>query len=122
MSQYLEDIRQGDRYEIKITYPEGTDITGYKFWITLKRQFDDPDSAAVLQTVTTAGNDYRDEPSNGFSFIVIPEYQTANAPKGSYYWDVQARSPEGVIKTLLPSPEFYNDRIRVVPQVTRGSV
>lgn len=120
MSQFLPDIRQGDRYEISIRYPAGTDLTGYRFWFTLKRQLEDADSVAVLQVVSDAGSDIHDEPTNGLVFLSALEYLTGSAPKGSYYWDIQSRGPSGQVKTIAPPAEFYDDKIRIVPQVTRA--
>lgn len=120
MSQFLPDIRQGDRYEISIRYPTGTNLTGYRFWFTLKRQLEDADNAAVLQVVCNAGDGQHDEPTNGLVIISALEALTGDTPKGTYYWDVQSRGPDGQVKTIAPPAEFYDDKIRVVPQVTRA--
>lgn len=39
--KHLPNMRQGDDYTVELKYPAGTNITGFKFYLTLKASFDD---------------------------------------------------------------------------------
>lgn len=119
MSAVIPDFRQGDTYRIKLQYPEGTDITGYKFFLTLKAEFADEDPGA-LQVSTTAGDDWADEPEEGLAYLTAKAEETAEVPAGKYYWDIQEITADGDIRTLAPDVANYKSRVTVVPQVTEA--
>jgi hypothetical protein len=118
MAKYIEDFRQGDTVKLKIVYDTTTDVTGFKYWFTVKTSFDDPDTAAVMQVETTAGDHVDDDLVNGVIYIVAPASSTAAIPTGKYYYDIQELSLSGEIRTLVPPIEDYKDKVFVSPQVT----
>jgi len=117
MTQYIPDIRSGDTTNIKIQYPAGTNITGYKFWLTLKNNFEDADADAVYQLSTDAGDNVNDDPENGLVYLTI---NTVITP-GKYFWDIQTKSPEGVITTIAPPVADYKNRVTVIPEITKST-
>lgn len=134
MSNYLPDLRQGDEYivcidmsgwdaEKKIQVHEPTDLTGYKAWFTLKKDFLDTDEQAALQFSSIAGTNDADNPLGGIMYLVIPSSIMSNVQAGVYFYDVQIKRPgsagEG-IKTLLPPWDDPTDTIQVLPQITRA--
>jgi hypothetical protein len=118
MGEYVKDFRQGDTKVIKINYGAGVDITGWKFWFTLRKEIGD--STYVAQATTTAGDNPDDDPPNGLAYITLSSADSMTIPAAKYYYDVQVSkggSPP-VIKTILPPIESYKDRIEVVPGIT----
>lgn len=122
MATYLQDIRQGDDYVIQFDYGTDNDITGFEFWLTIKESFDDIDASAILQYSTTAGDDPSDDPTHGTAVMRVPASITKEAITGSYYYDVQVRSPTGQVATIVPPVEDYKDKIMIAPEVTRASL
>ena len=120
--KYIPNIRAGDNYLLEIKYNNGTNITGYKFWLTLKAKFTDGDALAILQATTTAGDYPTDDPLNGICYLSVASAITAGLPIGNYYFDLQAKSATDEIATLLPPIDDYRSKITVVPQVTNASV
>jgi hypothetical protein len=119
MAKYIADFRQGDTVKLKIAYDTATDITGYKYWFTVKTSFDDADASAVLQVETTAGDYAEDDPANGVVWIIADG--TAAIAPGKYYYDVQELSAGGEIRTLIPPVADYKDKLTVIPQVTQDT-
>ena len=117
-SKHLPDLRQGDDYSIEIKYPAGTNITGYKFYFTMKNAFEDLDTAAVLQHSSVAGTSLLDIPLTGVCFLTVPAATTALAPAGAYYYDLQAIDASGHVMTLAPPIAEYKHKLTVIPQVT----
>jgi len=115
----LPDFRAGDTVRIKLQYPSGTDLTGYRFWLTLKKDFADPDPGA-MQVETTAGDHAEDDPENGIVYLVADPSDT-DIPPDKYYWDIQAKSPGGEVTTLAPAPTDYKHRVNCVPGVTAAT-
>jgi hypothetical protein len=124
MAKYIHDFRVGDDYSLKLTCNDSTgtaiDITDYKFWITLKSSFDDLDSEAVLQFVTTVGDNADDDPLNGIAHIYVPNGITKSIPSGKYFYEVQQKTASGAIKTIVPPVEDYKDKVFVAPELTRA--
>jgi hypothetical protein len=118
VSQFIPDIRQGDTYRLRVEYPYGTDIRGYKFWLTLKRQFKDSDAHAVLQVSQVASGE---EAQIGHHYLEVSSAETTAVLPGSYFWDVQVMTASGDVKTLLPPEEYFDDQVRVIPQVTQAN-
>jgi hypothetical protein len=116
MAQIIADFRSGDSFRIKLQYPTGTDLTGYRFWLTLKASPNDPDPGA-MQVVTDAGDILEDDPENGTVYIDVSPEASA-IPAGKYFWDIQAKSPAGVIVTVAPPPGDYKQRVTCVPGIT----
>jgi hypothetical protein len=114
VAKHLSDFRVGDTFRIKIQYPAGTSLTGYKHWITLKTSFDA--ATAALSVETTFGDHTAD--ADNVAYLEATPAQTALIAAGKYVYDVQAKAPNGDIVTLMPPVEDYGDRITVRPQVT----
>lgn len=119
MAKELKDFRQGDTKVIKIDYGTGFDITGYKFWFSLRVDFDDANPTS--QTSTTAGDHTLDDVANGVAYIQLESDDSISIPVGSYYWDVQASDAAAppVITTLLPTIKLVKDKIAVLEHVTK---
>ena len=121
MAQFLQDIRQGDEYIIKINFGTTNNITGFEFWLTIKSDFDLPDSEAVLQFTTTAGDYSGDDPIHGLVYMVIPSSVTGAAEAGHYFYDLQCKTSTGEITTIVPPVDSYKDRILIAPEVTKAT-
>jgi hypothetical protein len=124
MSNYLPNIRAGDDYSIKLIVqkPDLTlqNITGYKFWLTLKTSFALNDAEATLQFITTVGSNPNDNAAAGECYIYVSGAQTKTIPAGSYYYDIQQKTLDGGITTIVPPIEDYKDKIIVVPEITKA--
>lgn len=114
MAKHIPDFRVGDTFRIKVQYPVGTDLTGYRHWITLRTSFD---AAIAALAVETTFGDHTADAAN-VAYIEATPTQTALLTAGKYVYDVQAKAPNGDIVTLLPPVEDYGDKIAVRPQVT----
>ena len=133
MANYCDDLRQGDERILKIDLSglddkgvriaPATNLTGYKFWFTLKKDLLDLDSAAAVQVSTVAGDNENDTPIDGIVFLTLSSSVLANVLPGTYFYDLQMKRPgsdgEG-IKTILPPIYDPIDPIIVYPQVTRA--
>lgn len=118
MSAIISDIRAGDDYHIKIQYPYGVNVTGFIFYFTLKRKFQDPDSEAVLRRVLLAEGS---EAAIGKVYLHVPKSVTETIPVGSYFWDLKEKTLGGNVRTLAPKEADFNDKIKVIPVVTRNT-
>lgn len=123
MAKYLPDMRQGDDYNIKLVIKDSTgavkDITGYKFWLTLKASLSDADSAAALQFSTIAGDNVNDDLPNGICYMAVPASMTKEVVPGEYRYDIQQRVGNA-ITTVLPPIADYKDKLIVVPEITKA--
>lgn len=99
-------IRAGDDHDILVevtTKDEETgvetprDITGYDFYFTLKRSPAKPDSDAIATV------DWSDHiaPESGQTMLVLPRSITAEIAAGRYNYDIQCRSADDKITTLV---------------------
>lgn len=123
MAKYIDDMRVGDEYTLVLEFPTGTNITGYKFWFTLKSDRSLSDNDAELQITSTTGDTTGDDAVNGIKYLVVPSDIMKSLPAGEYYYDVQVKSPgaSGLgIKTLLPKIFYPDDKITVYPEVTQA--
>ena len=120
--KHLPNMRQGDDYTVEIKYPIGTNITGFKFYLTLKASFDDLDAAAILQYSQVVGDNILDDALNGVLFFSVPASITATVAAGSYYYDFQQISIGGQVETLMPPIDDHKHKLIVIPQVTRATV
>lgn len=114
MAKYIPDFRVGDTFRLKIQYPAGTELDGYKHWLTVKASFEDTD--AVLAIESTFGDHTADEAN--VAYLEATPAETALLTPGAYVYDVQSRAPNGDIVTLVPPVKDYADRLKVRPQVT----
>jgi hypothetical protein len=125
MAKYLPDFRVGDDYPIELTIKDlngnAQNITGYKFWLTLKSSFDLDDASAELQFISTVGDNPNDQPLSGICFLYVPASITKDIPAGSYYYDIQQKAGvNGGLSTVIPPVVDYKDKVIVVPQITRS--
>jgi len=120
MATYLEDIRQGDDYVLKIDFGTSNNITDFEFWLTLKNDFEDADANAVLQVSTVAGSDPADDPTHGIAYLRIPAATTKAIDPNSYIYDLQVKTDTGLITTIIPPNSDYKDRVKVIPEVTKA--
>lgn len=117
ISKHLPHIRQGDTYSFALKYPETINLTGYKWYFTLKEAFTDLDSEAILDYSKLAGDNSLDMPTTGMCFFVIPPSITENLPAGAYYYSFVSLSPLGLVDTLAPPISDYKFKIRVNPRL-----
>lgn len=121
MATYLEDIRRGDDYKVKFNFG-ANDITGFEIWLTIKHAFTDADADAILQYKITAGNDSADTPQTGICYMHIPAVLTKPLPLGSFFYDLQVRTPDGQIETIAPPNDEYKDKIKIIPEITQAII
>lgn len=124
MSNYIHIMRAGDDYNLKLVAElDGVpiDITGYKYWFTVKSAFSNLDSEAVLQFPTVVGDNPNDVAASGVCYISIPGAITKNITAGSYFYDIQQLAGiNGGISTVLPPATDYKDKLIVIPEVTQA--
>lgn len=87
------------------------DITGYKFYFTLKDSKADPDNEALISLEWTTHS----APTQGKTEFVIPSSSTVNLKPGQYYWDIQFKTPSGSVRTVV------DGIAELIEQVTRRS-
>lgn len=115
----LEISGEKTPYILRKTYQPN--ITGYKFWMTIKSELANADAQAIVQIFKVVGEGVSDDAENGIVFIELTKQQSDSLVAGKYYYDVQMQTPSGDIKTILPEPSKYKERLVVVSQVTRVS-
>lgn len=122
MAKYTSDFRQGETKTIKINYGAGCDITGWEFWFTLRKDFNDSDPAA--QANTTAGDDVNDDSTAGVAFLTLDSDVSVLIDADKYFYDLRVSKggTPPVIKTLFPPVEDYKDKLQVYPSVTKVNV
>lgn len=75
-------------------------ITGWYFWITIKKSVNDSDGQALFQKKFIVGDDVRDKPVQGIVWIEIPPTVTDSIPVGKYVYDLQIVMADGQVKTV----------------------
>lgn len=122
MAEFLSDFRQGDTKIIKIDYGVGFDITGWDFFFTMRKDFEDG-TPITAQVKTTAGNHSLDDVANGLAHLELDSITSAAIPADGYVYDVQRVKPNGALPvsvlTLLPPVSNFDDVLQVAPQVTK---
>lgn len=93
-------IDSGDDETIVLTREDSNgntkDITGYEFWLTIKDDYGQSDSNAVIQKNVTTHTD----PANGETEFDIVPADTADL-SGSYRFDIQEETDTGTTNTLV---------------------
>lgn len=119
MAKDLSNFRQGDTKKIKIDYGTGFDVTGYKFWFTLRNNFGDV--TFVAQASTTAGDNPLDDIANGLVWLFLESDVSKLIATGKYFWDVQRAIPGTPpdVLTLIPLEKNLKDKISVLDHVTK---
>lgn len=94
------DIQRGDDYSVAIAVKDenaaAIDITGWKFWITIKSNESDADGSAVVQKAVTS----HDDPTNGLTTVSLSNSDT-DSLLGKYFYDIQFKKADGKVKTLM---------------------
>lgn len=72
-------------------------ITGYKFYVTVKENIDDPDEQAVYTFDYTCPDN--EDSQNGVVILKIDTSQMSSDK--TYYYDIQMKDPADVVRTLL---------------------
>jgi hypothetical protein len=97
-------ITQGDDQVIDIVREDADgnaiDITGFTYWLTVKKQLADADADAVIGPLSVTPGNHTD-PANGETQIVIPSDTTAGVAVGEYYYDIQEKDSSDRISTLV---------------------
>ena len=109
-------IYRGDTLSLPVTVTNDDstafNLTGYVMKLTVKRQKDDADSAAVIATKTATIS----VPSSGIGTFSFSTTET-NLAAGKYYYDVQISTPITVptfVRTII------EDEFNVLNDITRG--
>ena len=93
-------FKRGDTVGFELEFKDQTgapiDITGWKFFLTMKSSLDDADGSAVIAVDVTAHSD----PTNGKTLIKAPD-GAADSLDGDYYYDIQYKDTSGVIETVM---------------------
>lgn len=124
MAEFLSDFRQGDTKIIKIDYGQGSpfDITGWKFFFTMRKDFEDTTPIAA-QVMSTAGDHTLDDVANGLAHLELGSDVSATIAADGYIYDVQRVKPNGLLPvsvlTILPPVANFDDLLTVAPQVTK---
>lgn len=101
------------------TPPVPVDVTGWKFWFSVKRYYADPDNQAVFQTNSTDGTGaiVFTTPTAGIITCTMPALATVNFPDAvtQLVYDVQGKDLSGNVSTVDVGT------IEVTPDVTRAT-
>jgi hypothetical protein len=93
-------IDSGDDETIVLTREDSSgntkDITDYEFWFTVKDDYSQSDTNAVIQKNVTAHTD----PTNGETEFSLVPADTADL-SGSYRFDIQEETNSGTVNTLV---------------------
>lgn len=119
MALYIDDFYQGDSFKVKLDYGLGFDLTGYRFWATLKKHYADLDEDAALKISTEPGDDPDDEPTNGIVHIPFATSVTSLLDAGKYHYDIWEQAPDLDPNQLYPLVEDRTDRVLVAAATTR---
>jgi hypothetical protein len=87
------------------------DITGWKIFLTLKKNWQMPDSEASLQKIITSHTD----PTNGKSVLEILPADTVNLDPYDYDYDIQVLTNAGAVYTIL------RGKFKLSYDVTKGT-
>ena len=108
----MKEIVRGDNEPFTLEFTrngEPEPITGWKIYFTMKKHLTQSDDEADLKCDVTE----HDDPENGKTSIHLTNGQTDNLEPGMYFFDIQVKKSDGVIKTIL------NGQVNVVADVTR---
>lgn len=109
------DLVQGEtkRYGINVTFNDvPLNISGGKFYFTIKKDYSDTDENAVVQIM----NDTFTSPLSGEAEIVLPSTTTSAIPIGDYVYDIRFIDAAG------NSTNIQGGTFSVYPTVTRKIV
>ena len=102
MQEPLFEMFRGDDYALNLTITDDADtpidVTGWRFWATLKLSSEMPDEEAPVKVDLSAQDGTG--ATQGLVNILLPHDQTANLMPTRYMFDVQAEH-EGMITTVV---------------------
>jgi hypothetical protein len=106
------DIVRGDDFSIEVTITDengdAIDLTDTEVFFTAKRNTQQTDEEAALQTELTDHSD----PTNGITIVSFTADETSELKPGTYWWDIQTKKDGIIQSTILQT-------LRVRPDVTR---
>lgn len=109
------EITRGDDFTVGITIKDddgnAIDITGWTFYLTVKKELSDSDADALIQEKVTSHTD----PTNGKTEFELSSDQT-DVNSDTYYYDIQGIDNDEKITT------FVNRRMKIVEDVTKSEV
>ena len=109
----IKTIRGDDvQLNLAITDADGLpfDITGYTVFFTLKdNNSDDDDTNALIEKEVTSHVDAE----LGETAIVLDNTDTDGIEPGTYFYDIQLKSPSGIITS------FLSEKLQIIGDVTR---
>lgn len=109
----ISDFRRGDRKPITLTFKKKDnshiDISTATVYFTVKKSYDDPDSAAVIRKVITNHID----PNNGKTEFAIEYEDTKDLQAIQYCYDIRIVFPTEQVTTVL------NSSFKLLPEVTK---
>jgi len=109
----LEPLYRGDSREYNLTFTDGTggaiNIEGWKVYFTVKKNYSDSDSQAIIRKDVTV----HDDPINGKTKIVLLPVDTDHLIPARYYYDIQIKRGAEDILTVLQG------KIKIKADVTR---
>jgi len=98
--QYLE-FNEGDDFTYKLTLTDSDgvpiDITGYTFYMTVKKKISNSDADALFKITVSATQ----SPALGIINIPIDRTDTLNKTAGIYPYDIKYKDGSSEIKTLI---------------------
>jgi hypothetical protein len=112
VSKDLSPLIRGDDWTIKLEIQSDgvpLDISGYKFYLTLKANIDDADPGALQVSVVTPTNA---ESVLGISYIIATDVETSGLDALSYHYDIQQIDTSGHVQTLQLG------KVKVIKDVT----
>jgi len=86
--------KRGDTFSLPIDF--GQDITGWTVFLTLKKNIDDLDAAAVITKDITS----HDDAAAGDTTVAMTAAETSNL-LGTYYYDIQYKDASANVVTLI---------------------
>jgi len=95
------ELTEADDEEFTITYNDSDgntqDISGWTFWMTVKRDRQDDDADAVFQKTVTTHTDA----ANGKTTIPIAASDTQGEGGNTLWYDQQRKDSNGDVKTYM---------------------
>ncbi len=113
INRNLIPLYRGDSREYNITFTNSSggaiDISEWKIYFTVKKNYSDSDSQAIIKEDVTV----HDDPVNGKTKITLLPVDTDHLIPARYYYDIQIKRGEENITTILQG------KIRIKADVTR---
>jgi hypothetical protein len=101
VNQNLQPLYRGDNREYNLTFTningEAIDITNWKIYFTVKKNYNDNDNQAIIKKDITIHYD----PRNGKTKIILLPVDTDNLVPNRYYYDIQIKRGVEDIITIL---------------------